>query len=90
MKFRVYLRVAKTSKTSKGKQYFRTSSHSRPNYSALFKEGYQSKQYYPTVLIALDLDIPDKAFQATEVALKLTEGQIEPAIEASGVDVDVV
>lgn len=73
MKTRIYLRVAKTGK--------------RPKVSATLiaireplNNGTYNKVYYPTVLVALDLDIPDNEFDAVRILLEAKIKEVKPAV----------
>jgi hypothetical protein len=76
MKTRIYLRIAKNN--SKIKVAIST----RPNYESL-GNGYKGKYYkaYPTLLIALDINIDDKEFLSTNKLLDLKITSIKSAIE---------
>lgn len=75
MKARIYLRIARQ---LRGKP--KVSVSNTPNREALVKSSY-SKEALPTVLIGLDLDIPDKEFEATRVLLEAKIKESKPAIE---------
>lgn len=75
MKTRIYLRIGKQ---SQGKPKVAVSL--TPNREALTRTSY-SKEALPTILIGLDLDIPDKEFEATRVLLEAKIKETQPAIE---------
>ena len=55
-------------------------SENKPNYSPI-KFG----EYLPTVLVALDLEIPDKEFDAARILLEAKIQGTEPAVEVKQV-----
>lgn len=70
MKKRIYLRVAKC------KTGLSVRAENSPNYHPI-----KFKVFHPTVLIALDLDIPDKEFDAARILLEAKIQETEPAVE---------
>lgn len=77
MKARVYLRIAKN---DNGR--FSVKATTKPEFAAMVKnKGYNSEQALPTILYALDLDIPDNAFSATANLLKIKLSEGYPATE---------
>ncbi len=70
MKKRIYLRVGKC------KTGLSIRVENNPNFHPI-KLG----EYLPTVLIALDLDIPDKEFDAARILLKAKIEETKPAVE---------
>ena len=87
MKCRVYLRVGK----KKGKHYDNVLfvASKTPNYSALETQS-SSGKCIPTVLIALDLDIPDDQFEATRILLEQKIKAVAPCIEIKEADLERV
>ena len=79
MKTRVYLRVAKK-KSGKTKVTVST----RALHGAL-EEGNYLKTPLPTVLIALDLTIPDKEFDAARIQLEANIAKTTPAVQVKQV-----
>ena len=73
MKIRVYLRIGKSKKGCK------VVASNRPNFNAL-DTGYNSPAY-PTIQIALDLDIPDKEFDKSRILLEAKIKSTEPCVE---------
>lgn len=73
-KYRIYLRVSEKGHVDAGK---------RPNLHPLPIAKYQKP--LPTVLIALDLDIPKEQFEATRILLDKKIEQSKPAVEISEV-----
>ena len=71
MKKRIYLRVAKN------KSGLSVRSESMPNYHPLRIK----REFLPTVLIALELDIPDKEFDAARILLEAKIKETIPAVE---------
>jgi len=80
MKDRVYLRVAKNGSK------FKTAASSKPIKEPLFKGSYHNKEYLPTVLVALDMDINDREFDDARIELNITINRAEPAIEVRQVE----
>lgn len=80
MKDRIYLRVAKN------RSKFKVAASSKPVREPLFKGSYSSKEFLPTVLIGLDLDIPDREFEATRIMLEANIQHAEAAVELRQVE----
>ncbi len=70
MKKRIYLRVGKC------KTGLSVRVENNPNYHPI-KLG----EYLPTIIIALDLDIPDKEFDAARILLEAKIKETKPAVE---------
>jgi len=62
MKIKTYLRVAKTSRG------YKVSAQTKPNHAPLYTDSY-SKKYLPTVHFAINLDIPNEAFDKASKAI---------------------
>ena len=77
MKGKIYLRIAKL------KKGFLVRADKTPNHQPI-KFG----EYRPTVLIALDLDIPDKEFEASRILLEAKIQETEPAVEIKQVEIE--
>ena len=75
MKTRVYIRIGK--KSGKPKVAISLT----PKSDSLDSGSSYNKKYYPTVLIGLDLDIPDKEFEATRILLEAKIKETKPAVE---------
>jgi len=75
MRKRIYLRI---SNYGKGKVI----AGLRPNYEPL-SNGYPpaDRVYYPTVMVALDLDIPEKEFDVARILLQAKISETKPAVE---------
>ena len=80
MKKRIYLRL-----TNKGKG--KVVASTKPIFKSL-DSGPGHTKYYPTVFIALDLDIPDKEFTAARIQLEAKITSTEPAVELRQVEDD--
>jgi len=74
MKCKFYLRIAK------GKKGALVRADIRPNFEPIHVGNYR-KQYYPTVLAELELDIPDSEFSASRIALKTKIESTIPCVE---------
>ena len=77
MKKRVYLRVAKC------KTGLSVKVENNPNYQSI-----RIKEYLPTVLIALDLNIPDKEFDKARILLEANIKESIPAVEIEQVEIE--
>lgn len=75
MKTRIYLRVAKTEKKPK------VAATLFPTNESLTNGSKYNLKYYPTVLVALDLDIPDKEFDTVRILLDAKIKEVKPAVE---------
>lgn len=76
VKERIYLRVGKT------RRGLVVQAHSKPVYRAIeTNKTYRGSTYNPTVLLAVDLDIPDKEFDKAKNLLDLKIKSSQPAIE---------
>lgn len=75
MKDRVYLRVAKDGSK------FKAAASSKPIREPLSKGTYNNKRFLPTLLIGLDLTIPDIEFEDTRIILEANVERAEPAVE---------
>jgi hypothetical protein len=74
MKTRIYLRVART------KRGCAVHAATKPNHAPLATPGYKP-QYHPTVIVALEIEIPDKEFEASRILLQAKITQATPAVE---------
>jgi hypothetical protein len=74
MKIPVYLKIGKSPKGP------RVEAKTKPDFKP-FDSGHYNKKYYPTVLVKLNLDIPDKEFLAAKNELNLKIESTTPAIE---------
>lgn len=75
MRGRIYLRIGKVGSR------FRVDAGTKPKYDSLYTgTGNYNKQPIPTVLVALDLDIDDREFDAIRVLLETRIEHPEPAI----------
>ncbi len=86
MRIRAYLRVAQDEGARKP---YKIEVDSAPNHQPLFKQGYRSKTFLPTVSFAVDLNLPDDAFtRAANVIASITvpEEQVDIAIETRPTD----
>lgn len=81
MKKTIYLRVAKG-----GNKGYKVVASSKPIYNTLKGSSYSSKAY-PTVLIALDLEIPDSEFESTKILLEAKIKETTPAVEIKQVEI---
>jgi len=79
MKQRIYLRVAKTNKTPK------VSASLKPNFTPI-DNGRYMKKHYPTVLIGLDIDIPDSEFESTRILLDAKIKETTPCVEIKQIE----
>ena len=76
MKTRIYLRIART---RKGIKVIATT---KLNYEAITTvKGYRSVIHHPTVIVALDLDIPEKEFEAVRILLEAKICSTQPAVK---------
>lgn len=82
MQTRFYLRVAKT------RYGLKVDASSKPKIEPLNTiVGYPNrKKYYPTVLIAFNLEIPDKEFDKARILLEAKVEETEPLIEIKRVE----
>ena len=76
MRKRIYLRVAKC------KTGMSVKVENNPNHQAI-----RIKNYLPTILIALDLEIPDKEFDAARILLEAKIKETIPAVEIEQVGI---
>lgn len=78
MKKKFYLKIAKG-----GKNGFKVEARNKPNSSPLKTQtGYPRQyKYYPTVLIAVTVEIPDSLFNIVQSELTLKIQEAEKAIE---------
>ena len=81
---RIYLRIGKYPDSPK----FKVDASRTPNHNTLTASTtYNNKgKPIPTVLIALDLNIPDKEFDAIRIHLTADITHTEPAVEIRQVD----
>jgi len=79
MKQRIYIRIGKT------KRNYIIRAEKNPNHEPLKFGG-----FLPTVLIALDLDIPDKEFDSARILLQAKIKETVPAVEIEQVEVEQV
>ena len=75
MKTKIYLRIAQK------KNGIIVKANAKPNYESLDNGSSYSRKYYPTVMVALELDIPDKEFSASRIQLEAKKAQTTPAVE---------
>lgn len=80
MKQRIYLRVGKV-----GTGKVKIDATIKPNYESLFVGSTYSKRYISTVTVALDIDIPDKEFEATRILLESKIQETIPAVHINQV-----
>ncbi len=80
MKKRIYIRVAKHNTG------FMVKADKKPKREPLRASDYA--EYRPTVLIALDLDIPDKEFDAARILLEAKIQETIPAVDIGQVGID--
>ena len=80
MKKRIYLRIAKYSTG------FMVKADKSPKQEPLRSSSYSKHQ--PTVLIALDLEIPDKEFDAARILLKAKIKETKPCVEIKQVEIE--
>ena len=83
MKTRIYLRLGKSKKGCK------VVASTKPNFQALdngTQYNHKSNIAYPTIQIALDLDIPDKEFDKARVLLDAKIKSTEPCVEIKQVN----
>lgn len=78
MKKRIYLRIAKYANG------FMVKADKSPIQEPLRSSNYT--KYRPTVLIALDLDIPDKEFDAARILLEAKIKETKPCVEIKQVE----
>ena len=79
MKTRVYLRIAKS---PRGPKF--VIGH-KPNFESL-SSSISHPIYYPTVLIALDLEIPDNEFEKSRILLEAKIKETKPAVEIKQIE----
>ncbi len=79
MKTRVYLRIAKS---PRGPKF--VIGH-KPNFESL-SNNTSHPIYYPTVLVALDLEIPDNEFEKARILLEAKIKETKPAVEIKQVE----
>lgn len=79
MKTRIYLRVAKM------KRSYKAVASEKPKFEAL-TSGQYTKKYFPTVSLALDLEIPDSEFEASRILLEAKIKDTKPAVELKQVE----
>jgi hypothetical protein len=82
MIFRIYLRVAK------GDGKYLVNASTTPKFEPLYKGTY-AKKAYPTVTLALDLDIPDSEFEATRILLQQKIQATVPAVNVTQENVEL-
>jgi len=75
MKARIYLRVAKA------KSGFKSSVSLKPNFEPISSGSGYTKKWYPTVMMALELDIPDSEFNASRILLEAKIKDAKPCVE---------
>jgi hypothetical protein len=76
---RVYLRIGKKSVGS-----CKVDASTKPNYQTLM----HGREYLPTVLVALDLNIPDEEFDAARIKLDINITHTQPAVEVRQVQIE--
>lgn len=81
MKARIYLRLAKV----KGR--IKVVANTKPNFESLYTQGYSIKKAHPTVIVAIDLDVPDEEFNASRICLEAKINKTVPAVELTQVDI---
>lgn len=83
MKTRIYLRIAKKGSRIKAKADLKAN-------RAPLNNGYANpyKEYYPTVLVALDIEIPDSEFAASRILLDAKIKETTPCVEIKQVEVE--
>lgn len=74
-KIRIYLRVAKTSRG------FRVKATTTPNQHPITRSSYYGNEPYPTIYQAIDLIVPDNAFNLSKDALEVKLKEIKPAAD---------
>lgn len=74
MKQRIYLRIAKTNKTVK------VVASLKPSFAPIEGSKYL-KTHYPTVLVGIDLEIPDSEFEASRILLDAKIKETKPCVE---------
>lgn len=74
MKEKVYLRIAKT------KKGYRYAVDKKKNHKP-FDNGYADKTYFPTIIVALNLEIPDNFFDKASAELDLKIEDLETATD---------
>lgn len=81
MKQRIYLRIGKTERK------YKVDATTRPSYESLtMGSSTYTKKYIPTVMIALDIDIPDNEFSAARILLETKIKESKPAVEIKQVN----
>jgi len=75
MKQKIYLRIGK------GKKGMLVSAHKKPNYEPHNNGYHYQRKHFPTVLIALEINIPDKEFEASRILLEANIEKTTPAVE---------
>lgn len=82
MKTRIYLRIAKSKAAGK----IMVDASIKPKFEPLKTHAYRNPLYQPTVQIALDIEIPDKEFEASRILLEAKIKEATPAVEVKVVD----
>lgn len=83
MKGRVYLRIAKD------KGHLKFASSTKPKHDALKSGSLNNEKVLPTILIALDVDVPDREFDATRILLETNVETYEPAVQVRQINDEV-
>lgn len=84
MRTRIYLRIAKS---QRGRVTVKAGT--KPNYAPMESNTY-NHTYHPTVMVALDLEIPDSEFSAARILLAQKVAQAKPAVEIKEVPNETV
>ena len=79
MKARIYIKIAN------GRKGVRVSASEKVDREPFLASTHNSTYYLPTVLFALDLDIPDKEFEASRILLNAKIEETIPAVEVKQV-----
>jgi len=83
MKRRIFLRIAKTGKARGG---FLVDASKTPRSDPLTNNSSYNKKHFPTVRIALDLDIPDSMFDSIDVVLQAAIKKADACIDIKQVE----
>lgn len=79
MKTRIYLRIGKTKRGAIVK------ASTKPSSEAVYTGSY-NKKYLPTVLVAVDLIVPDKEFDSARILLQAEITKTTPACSIKQVE----
>ena len=87
MKIRCYVKIGKT---GKGRMGYKLSIHNKINHKSMDNGQQMNTEYYPTINIPLELEVPDECFESVHKLLKIKVEQYIKAVEVKALNKDGV